>query len=150
MKYLQVFFSMFFVLSNAYATKNHWTCRAIDSELRYWDTKSEYPRVAMQRSLDDCKKHSIHPTSCESHREQCEYEGKEIPPTVHHDTQTTAQNSLWQCCAYDFNATPYLNTPFPNKEEAALRAKMYCKEKSSEPDTCYINVATCQNLKEGL
>lgn len=53
----------------------------------------------------------------------------------------------WQCSALDQMAKVWVNNPYPNRDDAALAAKAYCQDNSGFPDTCYVNLLTCKNIK---
>jgi hypothetical protein len=56
---------------------------------------------------------------------------------------------MWQCTALDQTGEPWQSNFYSQRLDAALGAKAFCKEKSSVPDTCYINLVTCINKNEG-
>lgn len=56
---------------------------------------------------------------------------------------------MWRCTAIDITAQPWESNFYSNRDDAALAAQAYCKENSTLPATCYINMVTCANkMKE--
>jgi len=120
-----------------WADENHyWQCTASDSENKRWAKKSMYERAATNKAFDACKKQSNVPASCKADLGVCE--GFEHGISV---------SPLWQCMALDQNAKPWIGNSYGNMDEAAIAAKTRCVELSADPDSCYINLLTCKNLR---
>ncbi len=138
-----IFLALIFIINSSWATApdesntSYWECSAHDSESKQWDIRSIYERVASTKAFDACKKQSNVPLSCKTTRESCDY--------FAHGTST---RPMWQCTALDQKAKAWLGNVYTNKDDAALGAKAYCQEKSTVPDSCYINFITCKNLNE--
>lgn len=124
-------------LSTAYANSpnDFWRCLAKDNEMHQWQFESAYQREAINRAFDACKKQSSTPKTCHTAREMCEYfsNGQSTRP-------------LWRCLALDQMAKSWSSNLYPNRDDAAIAAKAYCKDKSAMPDSCYVNLLTCKNV----
>jgi len=116
---------------------SYWECSAQDNDGKQWLIRNVYERVATNKAFEMCKKQSLVPKSCAIARESCDYftDGKSTRP-------------MWQCTSLDANAKPWLSNVYANQEDAAMNAKAYCQEKSTLPDSCYINLVACKNLNE--
>ena len=136
-------FALIFVVSPTWAdnpdknNSSYWQCSVHDSEAKEWSFKSTYERVATNKAFEACKKQSNLPLTCKAAKESCDYfsDGINTRP-------------LWQCTALDQKAKPWVSDVYMNKDDAAIGAKAYCREKSVSPDTCYIHLVTCKNLNE--
>lgn len=117
---------------------NYWQCSSHDATNTSWKAKSVYQKIALNFSFAACKKNSQSPASCHTSKANCKQfiSGVSITP-------------IWQCTAFDRDANAWKSNHYPHREDAALAAKAYCKQKSSIPDTCYINLITCLN-KQGM
>ena len=110
---------------------NIWECTVNDNEDHEWVAKSSYERVAINKAFEACKKESRVPTSCKPSKASCD------------DAANSSNNGIgWQCTALDQHAKLWFSKIHRNKDNAALDAKAYCKEHSSAPDSCYINLFT--------
>lgn len=112
-----------------------WQCIAKDANQKQWIIKSNYQRNAINLALEGCKKESTLPTTCEALDDNCDslINGRSTKP-------------LWRCIALDHTATPWTGTLSGNRDNAALSAKARCKDQSTLPESCYINMLTCSNL----
>lgn len=135
------FTSMYFFLVPSWSNPinenidNYWQCSTRDSSENQWLVKDIYQRVASNKSFDACKKQSNAPMTCQIPRNNCEY-----------FVNGLTTRPMWRCVALDRTAQPWLGNVNANQDDAALDAKDYCKEGSTVPDTCYINMLTCKNL----
>lgn len=128
--------SMLFGADLACATGNiTWQCIAKDANHKQWTINSNYQRNAINHALEACKKESTLPTTCQALDNDCDslLNGLSTKP-------------LWRCISLDQTATPWTGKLSSNKDDAALSAKSSCKEQSTLPGTCYINMLTCTNL----
>ncbi len=116
---------------------NDWQCTASDSENKQWVERSLYERSATSKAFDACKKQSHVPASCKADLGVCEgfEHGVSISP-------------LWQCTALDQQAKTWVARSYANMDEAAIASKAYCVERSTDPDSCYINLLMCRNLRQ--
>ena len=114
---------------------DYWRCTAFDAENKKWTVISGYELAATNKAFDACKKQSNVPSSCKTSRETCEafIRGMSTRP-------------MWRCTALDHMAEAWRSNGYRHRDDAALAAKAYCREGSSYPDTCYINMITCRNL----
>lgn len=129
----------------------NWQCIAQDSEEKHWIAHSGYERTASNKALELCKKESHAPSTCSVPAETCSYlaQSNNPNPTIVTSivrTTSSPNASLWQCTALDWRARAWLNRPAPNQDMAALSAKAFCQKHSSLPETCYVNLITCQNV----
>ena len=138
------YFILFVLVSSAgysapFLDKNsYWQCITKDSNDQQWSARSGYKKVALNSAFVSCKKESQKPATCKASLANCEgfFQGISIKP-------------MWRCTALDEIAEPWQSNFYPQRDDAALAAKAYCKEKSTIPDTCYINLVTCMNYNEG-
>lgn len=117
------------------AEGNYWRCSAYDSESKEWVVNSGYELSAVNQALDACKKQSNLPKSCKTARETCEY-----------FSNGTSTRPMWRCIALDQLAKEWASNVYAHRDDAAIAAREYCQQKSTFPDTCYINLMTCKNL----
>lgn len=117
----------------------YWQCITQDKANKQWTARNSYQKVALNIAFSMCKKESEFPTSCKASKSNCEgfYMGMSTKP-------------LWRCTAMDQTAAPWNSNFYSQRDDAALAAKAYCRENSSVPDTCYINMVTCKNFNEGF
>lgn len=115
---------------------DYWQCTSSDGEDKQWVVNSSYERQAINKAFDACKKESRLPESCKTAHAACEafVNGLSTRP-------------LWQCTALDRFAKPWISNHYRHRDDAAIAAKAYCEEKSRAPDSCYINLLTCRNLR---
>jgi hypothetical protein len=118
-----------------YASPDHWKCSVTDMANKTWTVDHQYQRSAINMALDACKKQSTTPGSCKAAKEACELfiNGK-------------SNRASWQCTALDQAAKPWVSNTYSQRADAAIAAKDYCKENSSAPGSCYVNLVTCKNL----
>ncbi|MBI2786166.1 MAG: hypothetical protein HYX60_07650 [Legionella longbeachae] len=116
---------------------NYWQCKAHDVKDTEWSSQSSYQKIALNLSYEQCKKNSPIPATCKTSRANCDQfiDGVNITP-------------MWVCTALDREGLPWRSNLYPNREDAALAAQAYCKQKSPLPYTCYINLVTCMNKNE--
>ncbi len=117
------------------ADGNYWQCITHDASNKEWSSQSDYQKVALNYSFSACKKQSQLPTTCKATPDNCEQfiQGVSIKP-------------MWSCLALDRQANPWRSDLYSQRYDAALGAKAYCQQKSSVPDTCYVNLVTCTNI----
>lgn len=116
---------------------NYWKCITHDETNNQWTSQSIYQKVALNYAYAKCKRNSQIPATCRTSNTSCMrfIQGVDITP-------------MWQCTALDRDALPWKSNLYPNREDAALAAQAYCKQKSSLPSTCFINLVTCLNKNE--
>lgn len=116
---------------------DYWQCITIDSTNKQWIAQNYYKKVAQNNSSAQCKQQSLTPASCRTPLSQCEryIHGFNISP-------------MWVCTALDFQAIAWRSNEYTLRDDAALAAKDYCREKSSVPATCYVNMVTCVNKNQ--
>jgi len=114
---------------------NYWQCSTIDSENKSWTEQGAYELTATNRAFAKCKKESNYPTTCKTSKNNCEQYINGI---------TT--RPMWQCIALDQNAKRWPSNYYYQRDDAAIAAKAYCQDKSSLPETCYVNLITCRNM----
>lgn len=117
---------------------SYWVCTTKDKTDKQWSIQNYYQKVALNMAFAACKKESQSPASCKSSVADCEG-----------FVQGVSTRPMWQCTALDRTAADWRSNFYSQPEDAALAAKAYCKENSTIPDTCYINMVTCRNLNEG-
>lgn len=115
---------------------NYWQCTTYDASNKQWSAASAYQRVALNFAYDLCKKESILPNTCKAAENNCEQfiQGISVKP-------------MWQCTALDKTATAWNSNLYSQRDDAALAAKAFCRQKSIVPETCYVNLVTCINKK---
>ncbi|MFJ1267543.1 hypothetical protein ACD661_03110 [Legionella lytica] len=117
---------------------NFWQCTTYDASGKPWIAASAYRKVAVNFAFDLCKKESSAPATCKTRRNSCErfVQGVSVEP-------------MWVCSALDRAAFVWRSNTYPRRDDAALAAKDFCRQRSTVPETCYINLITCVN-KNGL
>lgn len=123
--------------SNLHAEgSDFWQCSSSDGEDKQWVVNSDYKRQALNKAFDACKKESRIPETCKTTQAACEafINGVSTRP-------------LWQCTALDRFAKRWISNAYQHRDDAAIAAKAYCEEQSRAPDSCYINLLTCRNLR---
>lgn len=113
---------------------DYWQCTTTDNDDQQWIAKNTYERAAANIAYSSCKKQSRIPSTCKAAKEACE-----------HMINGLTDKPMWQCTALDKQAKPWVSNLYTQRYDAALAAKAYCQERSSEPGTCYINLLTCKN-----
>lgn len=118
---------------------SYWQCTVEDSANKQWSAKSMYQKAALNNAFASCKKESQKPLSCKSSISNCEgfNQGMSLRP-------------MWRCTALDQTAKPWQSNFYPQRDDAALAAKAFCRNKSSVPESCYINLVTCVSFIEGV
>lgn len=113
---------------------NYWQCKSNDATDTYWESKNIYQKIALNFSFAKCKKNSKVPATCKTSVANCArfVAGVNVMP-------------MWECTAFDKEAFAWTSNQYPHREDAALAAQAYCKQKSPIPETCYINLITCLN-----
>ena len=116
----------------------YWQCTARDSLSRKWIARSIYEKMAHNLAYATCKKQSTTPASCKATRGNCEQfvMGERI-------------QTMWRCTALDRAAMPWRSDFYSQRYDAAFAARDYCRQKSTVPGTCYINLVTCTK-NEGI
>lgn len=116
--------------------QDYWQCVSHDSLQKKWLVKSFYSISANYKALEACKKQSQDPRSCVvTPEEDCE---------GFYDGQSTRPN--WQCTAIDELSRAWKSTAHLDQDNAVFAALEHCKKHSQAPDTCYVNVLTCDDL----
>ena len=115
----------------------YWKCTTHDATNTQWSSQNIYEKIALNLSFAQCKKKSKSPETCKTSKGSCiKYvQGINVMP-------------MWQCTALDREALSWRSQHYPNREDAALAAEAFCKQRSSVPYTCYINLITCMNINE--
>jgi hypothetical protein len=116
---------------------NYWQCVTHDKTNKVWTAQSAYQKMAINIAFAACKKESQHPTTCKTAVVDCEG-----------FNQGVSTKPMWRCTALDRAAQPWKSDFYPQQDDAALGAKAYCKDNSTVPDTCYVNLVTCRNVNE--
>lgn len=116
---------------------SYWQCKTQDKLNNEWLVKNPYQKVALNLAFEACKKESKMPKTCSASKSACEgfVQGISISP-------------LWRCTALDSTAVPWRSNFYTQREDAALAALAYCKQKSTVSETCSINLVTCKNFNE--
>lgn len=120
---------------NAFSSGNFWQCTARDVANNEWKGDSEYKLSAINKSFDACKKASEAPQTCKTSQQDCE-------PMVN----GVSTRPLWHCTAYDQMAAAWESNLYQQRDDAAIAAKAYCEQSSGFPDTCFINLMTCNSV----
>lgn len=117
---------------------SYWQCTTKDSIKKIWTAKNTFQKAALNQAFASCKKESTVPSTCKTSESSCEG----------FNMGTSSSNKpMWRCTALDEAAEAYRSTVYSQRDDAALGAKAFCRNKSSVPDTCYINLVTCVNVK---
>lgn len=113
-------------------SNNYWQCTTHDAGNKQWIARSVFQKIALNFAFASCKKQSQFPATCRTTRGNCEQfiQGISIKP-------------MWKCTAIDSTATPWRSDLYSQRDDAALAAKAYCRQKSSVPGTCFVNMVTC-------
>lgn len=117
--------------------EDYWICKTHDNQNGEWTIKNTYQKVALNLSFDACKKGSKNPSSCNTSKNDCE--GFRLGLST---------KPYWRCTALDRTAAEWKSNYYPNREDAYLAAKDYCRSKSSEPESCYVHISTCINVNQ--
>ncbi|BCA95612.1 hypothetical protein TUM19329_19730 [Legionella antarctica] len=118
---------------------NYWICTTHDNANLQWSAKSTYQKAALNIAYATCKKESKTPSSCKASKADCEG-----------FNQGMSTRPMWKCTALDRTAVPWQSNFYAQRDDAALGARAYCKENSTIPETCYINLVTCVSFQEGV
>lgn len=116
----------------------YWQCTTKDRTSKQWTITNAYQKIALNLSYEACKKESHSPESCTTSLNDCE--GFQLGMST---------SPYWRCTALDRTAGVWQSNYYRVREDAALAAEAYCKNNSTVPDTCYINMVTCKNINEG-
>lgn len=137
MKRTGIIICLFFIKLLPVNAADTWQCTASDAQEKQWVIHSTYERQATNEAYALCKKESQVPHTCRVAHEACEpfVNGVSIKP-------------LWKCTALDRLSKPWVSIAYANRDDAAIAAKAYCQEQSQAPDSCYINLLTCKNIRE--
>lgn len=127
----------FLGFANVNEAQDYWVCKTRDNSDREWVVKNKYQKIALNISFDSCKKQSKKPMTCKTSNNSCEgfHLGLSTKP-------------YWRCVAIDSKAAAWKSNYYPNKDDAYMAAKAYCKSKSKIPDTCYVHVLSCENIND--
>lgn len=120
---------------HAEPTDNYWQCVTHDASSKEWTVKNNYKKMALNLAYANCKRESTVPTTCKTTSGTCELfiQGVSVRP-------------MWACTALDRTATPWRSNSYSQRYDAALAAQAYCRQNSTVPMTCYINLVTCTNI----
>lgn len=116
---------------------NYWQCTTHDNANKQWTVKNMYRKVALNFAFAACKKESQNPASCKASVDDCEG-----------FNQGMSTKPAWRCTAIDREADYWRSNLYIHRDDAALAALAYCRQKSAVPFTCYLNVVTCVNLND--
>lgn len=111
-----------------------WHCTAEDAMNKQWLSISNYQKTALNTAMEACKKNSQEPQTCKTSNESCDLYINGV-----------STSPAWQCTALDQMAKVWRSNPYHNRDDAALAAKAFCQQRSGFPDTCYVNLLTCEN-----
>ncbi|CAM2836503.1 Uncharacterised protein [Legionella steigerwaltii] len=116
---------------------NYWECSTQDASHTKWSAQNIFQKIALTLSYAECKKNSQAPATCKTSKANCIrfINGVNVMP-------------MWRCTAFDREALRWRSNLYPFREDAALAALAYCKQKSPVPYTCFINLVTCVNKNE--
>lgn len=117
------------------APSDYWMCRATDFDQKVFIGDSQYQRTALVQAISQCKKQSRIPSSCKASSENCDG-----------ILSGSMKRAVWQCTSLDTLANYWHSTIAKTDIEAALSAKAICQSQSAVPETCYVNMITCENL----
>ena len=117
------------------SSENYWQCTTTDGEEKAWVAQGAYELSAINQAFAACKKASALPRTCKSSKHTCEF---------FVNWQTT--KPMWRCVALDRMANQWPSNIYFVRDDAALAAKAFCKDRSPIPASCYINLLTCQNI----
>jgi hypothetical protein len=113
---------------------SYYECAAFDNAYNKWVAQNSYERTAINKVLGDCKAISPDPKSCHVAKEDC--------AAIINGINT---RPMWQCVALDLVGRDFKSTIYTQRDDAALGAKAFCIEHSGMPESCYINLLTCEN-----
>lgn len=133
----QICFLLMLILSTtgyAASNTNYWRCSTQDGTNREWSATNIYEKIALNFAFDRCKKESKVPNTCRTAQNNCEQ-----------FINGVSSRPLWQCTALDRTAQPWRSRIYSQRDDAALAAKAFCQQKSTLPETCYVNMITCVN-----
>lgn len=120
---------------------SYWQCITEDGANNTWSAKSNFQKAALNMAFASCKKESTVPSTCKTSESSCE--GFNLGPGV-----SISNKPMWRCTALDEAAEAWRSTLYSGRDDAALGAKAFCKDRSDVPDTCYVNFVTCINLND--
>lgn len=116
---------------------SYWRCTTLDSVSKEWTSTNTYQKLALNLAFAQCKKESTVPSSCKTSAADCE------GFNMGRSTRT-----MWRCTALDQPAQAWRSIYYAHRDDAALAAKAFCRQESSVPDTCSINMITCTTNTE--
>lgn len=116
-------------------SSNYWQCTTTDAESKTWTIDGNYQLTAINHSFAACKKESAYPKSCKTSNASCE-----------HFVNGQSMKPMWRCVALDRAASIWPSNTYVMRDDAALAGLAYCKDNSSVPASCYMNMITCRNL----
>lgn len=119
----------------ARSSANYWECTTEDSTNKAWIIDGNYQLTAINGSFAACKKESAYPKSCKTSKKSCD-----------HFVNGQSTRPLWRCVALDRAANIWPSNTYTVRDDAALAGLAYCKNNSSIPLSCYMNMITCRNL----
>ncbi|MGL5743018.1 MAG: hypothetical protein ACRCXC_11035 [Legionella sp.] len=119
------------------ANSTFWQCTTHDATDMQWSAKSIYQKIALNFAFFQCKKNSKAPKTCKTSKVSCEKYINSLNVTP-----------SWVCTALDRQALAWRSNRYPNRDDAALAAKAFCRQNSAVPGTFYINMVTCINKNE--
>ena len=137
-RYLFVITACVNTIAFAQPLTSYWQCTTNDANNKLWIAKSIYQKAALNIAFANCKKQSTSPSSCKASVNDCEG-----------FNQNMSIRPMWQCTALDESAESWRSNFYAQRDDAALGAKEFCKNKSTVPATCYINMVTCVNYRAG-
>lgn len=114
--------------------QSYWQCLTHDAANKTWSAKNGFQKVALNLAFASCKKESEAPATCKTTPLDCEGFNMGL-----------STKPMWQCTALDLSAQAWRSNFYVQRDDAALGAKLFCKDKSSVPESCYINFVTCAN-----
>ncbi|RUR12946.1 hypothetical protein [Legionella sp. km772] len=135
--FLLTMFLPFLSFASPDENQDYWVCKTHDNNNVEWTVKNKYQKIALNLSFDACKKQSKNPNTCKTSSNDCEgfHLGLSTKP-------------YWRCTALDKKSGVWKSNYYPNRDDAYMAAKDYCKSKSQAPETCYVHVLTCTNINE--
>ncbi len=121
----------------SFATNDYWHCTTFDNQYHEWIADNYDQLIAINQSFDACKHSSNVPKTCQTSKNNCEQfiNNKNTKP-------------MWVCPAFDQSGNRWLSNTYTIREDAAIAANDYCKQKSLKPHSCYVNLITCNNINK--
>lgn len=116
-----------------YPAATIWRCGAIDNHGVHWIGTGHYPKNAIYKAKEQCKKQSKNPWKCYASRELC-----------HVYSAGQSRIDYWRCTAFDKAEGTWKSGPYGNRSNAAKGAMNYCRAFSNKPDSCFLHFVTCK------